>query len=110
MQYIELAEKLAHENGLKYLSADNEPMGVGDGRECCGTEKLKDYRLFDYNLRSLAFGMLNESNMCNTDISYILSSKQRRNYYYSRNIKTLKQLIDLDLDKDSQKKKQLSLI
>jgi len=56
LEYIEIAEALAEKHGLKYFSADNDPLGYGTGPECCGTEVLRNYRLFRYNLRSRAFG------------------------------------------------------
>lgn len=55
------AKQLARDHGLKYFSADNSPLGVGDGFECCGTEKLRNYKLWLYNTRSRAFGTLKRS-------------------------------------------------
>lgn len=60
LEYIELAESLAAKHGLSYYSADNSPMGYGCGFECCGTEKLRDYTPFRYNLRSHAFGVMDD--------------------------------------------------
>lgn len=56
-EYIELAMTAAHAHGMKYFSADNSPLGFGDGYECCGTQALRDYNLWTYNIRSRAFGV-----------------------------------------------------
>jgi DNA repair photolyase len=56
LEYIELAEKLAKKYKLKYFSADNEDLGcIGDGCECCGTEILRNYKIFGDNKRTLRF-------------------------------------------------------
>jgi len=60
LEYIKLAEKLAKKYNLKYFVADNEDFGcIGSGCECCGTEVLRDYKIFGNNKRSLRFGCKN---------------------------------------------------
>jgi len=55
MEYTQLAKKLTGEYGIKYYPADNDILGIGDGCECCGTEVLKDYKIYGNNIRSKAF-------------------------------------------------------
>lgn len=56
LEYIKLAVMLGSKYNIKYFSADNTPLGYGDGDECCGTEKLRNYKKFSYNNRTEAFG------------------------------------------------------
>lgn len=55
MKYSLLAQEAAHAAGMKYFSADNELGAVGDGEECCGTEKLRGYKLWGGSCRSRCF-------------------------------------------------------
>ena len=60
LEYVRLAEKLAKKHGLKYFSADNDNFGcIGAGCECCGTEVLRNYKIFGNNTRSLRFSAKN---------------------------------------------------
>ncbi len=70
LEYIHLARDLAAKSGLKYFSADNTPLGHGDGFECCGTERLRDYRVFTYNLRSRAFGVFRQDDLCKCVLNF----------------------------------------
>lgn len=56
-KYADLAWELAEKYGLKFFSADNDLgcQGWGDGLECCGTEVLKNYKIWGNSLRSKAF-------------------------------------------------------
>lgn len=56
MEYISLSMKLAKQHNLKYFCADNYMGKVGDGCECCGTEILRDYRIWGNNNRVKVFG------------------------------------------------------
>lgn len=55
MEYINLALALAKQYNLKCFIADNNMGCVGDGSECCGTQKLRNYKIFANNLRSHVF-------------------------------------------------------
>jgi len=55
MQYTELAIKLAKKHKLKYFSADNHMGCVGCSSECCGTEVLRDYKIWGQNKRTYYF-------------------------------------------------------
>ena len=77
-RYITLAEKLARKAGLKYFSADNSPLGRGDGFECCGTEGLRDYRVFTYNKRSRAFGIFWEDELCKCVLNFTRATTTNR--------------------------------
>jgi DNA repair photolyase len=55
LQYTNMAIELASKHGLRYFTADNGLGCVGCGDECCGTEVLRDYKLWRYNSRSRAF-------------------------------------------------------
>ena len=55
LEYITLAEELSKKYNIVYFSADNTPLGHGSGDECCGTEKLRNYKKFSYNHRTMAF-------------------------------------------------------
>jgi DNA repair photolyase len=76
-QYIDLAVGLAKLYGLKYFSADNSPLGLGDGYECCGTERLRDYNVFAYNRRSQAFGMMQRSPLGECAVRFVRSIRMR---------------------------------
>jgi len=54
-EYTDLALTLAHFHGLRYYVADNHMGRIGDGSECCGTEVLRNYRIWGRNLRTLSF-------------------------------------------------------
>ena len=50
--YLEL-QKLSNKYGLKFYVADNYLVqGIGCGSECCGTEYLRDYKIFPLNKRT----------------------------------------------------------
>jgi len=57
IEYTQLARALAHQEGLRYLSADNDPetIALSDSDECCGTERLRNYEKFAYNYRTKLF-------------------------------------------------------
>jgi DNA repair photolyase len=52
-----LAKELADKNGIRFLNADNLMLeGIADSCECCGTEVLRNYKLFGEDKRSLVYG------------------------------------------------------
>jgi hypothetical protein len=55
MVYINYAQMFATKLDLKYFVADNNMGKVGYGSECCGTEKLRDYRILGCNARTKSF-------------------------------------------------------
>jgi DNA repair photolyase len=57
MEYTAKARDLTHKAGLVYLSADNQEECIlcSDSDECCGTQKLRNYKKFTYNLRTKIF-------------------------------------------------------
>jgi DNA repair photolyase len=58
LEYIGLAKELCKEYHIKLLVADNNMGAIGDGCECCGTEVLKDYKIWGNNSRTRSFGSL----------------------------------------------------
>ena len=46
------AENLCEKYGIKFFVADNTNMQGGCNSECCGTEVLRDYKIWGNNLRS----------------------------------------------------------
>lgn len=56
LKYINLATELAKKHSLRYFVADNGMGCVGCSDECCGTEVLRNYKLWRHNSRSAAFG------------------------------------------------------
>lgn len=92
-EYMAIAKQCSLESGLKWFSADNSPLGVGYGYECCGTEKLRSYSLFDYNLRSSAFGVMNEDNpLCACEAKCVWSAVMNR--FRFRDLHTIKDVVD----------------
>lgn len=61
MEYTNMANDLAKKYDLKYFSADNEMgcIGCGCGAECCGTEVLRNYKIYGNNLRNFNFAPTN---------------------------------------------------
>ena len=56
-EIFEIASRLSKEYDIKFFNADNYmDKKYGEGCECCGTEKLKDYKLFPHDKRSLVYG------------------------------------------------------
>lgn len=62
-EYTFLAKSLATKYGLRYFSADNDMGCYGDNSECCGTEVLRDYKLWENNIRTKSFpeGITNDT-------------------------------------------------
>jgi len=56
MFYIDMALSLCKEHKIKCLVADNHMGKIGDGFECCGTEVLKDYKIWGSNSRTRSWG------------------------------------------------------
>jgi len=54
VEYHRKGRELTHAKGLVYFAADNDCARWGDSPECCGTEKLRDYRTLRLNLRTIA--------------------------------------------------------
>jgi hypothetical protein len=54
-EYINLAKELCEKYNLKFFVADNHCMSLGCNSECCGTEMLRDYKIWGNNTRSLEF-------------------------------------------------------
>ena len=46
LEYIKLSVNLSNQYNLKYFVADNDIGNVGNGPECCGTENLRDYKIW----------------------------------------------------------------
>lgn len=57
-EYIDLALNLAEKYGVKGFVADNKMGRIGSGPECCGTERLRNYKIFGENWRVRAWGKL----------------------------------------------------
>jgi DNA repair photolyase len=55
-EYIDLALDLAEKYDIKGFVADNNMGRIGTGAECCGTERLRDYKIWGENPRVRAFG------------------------------------------------------
>lgn len=64
MEYIELATKLAKQYGLNFYCADNVNRKCGDSAECCGTEYLRDYKIYAGTFRNKLFDNTNQGNHC----------------------------------------------
>ncbi len=56
LEYINGCTALCEKYGIKHFSADNSLGNVGHGCECCGTQKLRDYKIWGGSDRSDAFG------------------------------------------------------
>jgi len=56
MEYIDLALELAEKHGIKCYIADNYIGKKGCSPECCGTEKLRNYKIWGENSRVRFFG------------------------------------------------------
>lgn len=57
-EYLEKAEALAKKYKLKFYCADNFTMKkYGCNSECCGTEVLRDYKIFALNEKTLQHGI-----------------------------------------------------
>lgn len=54
-EYITKAKELCNLHGLKFFVADNHFMGEGCNAECCGTEVLRNYKIWGNNCRSKCF-------------------------------------------------------
>jgi DNA repair photolyase len=54
-EYILLADKLAKEYNLQYFVADNNMGKIGCGSECCGTQVLRNYKIWGNNKRTKYF-------------------------------------------------------
>lgn len=60
--YVDEAISHCKEQKIKCFIADNHMGKIGDGCECCGTEVLKDYKIWGCNSRTRGFGQAtNES-------------------------------------------------
>jgi hypothetical protein len=57
-EYIALALELADKHSIKCYVADNNMGKIGSGCECCGTEKLRNYKIWGHNHRTRAWGKL----------------------------------------------------
>jgi hypothetical protein len=58
MEYISLATELAQKNDIKLFVADNFMGQVGSSCECCGTERLRNYKIWGDNHRTRYWGNL----------------------------------------------------
>jgi len=56
MKYIELFTELAKQYGLKYYVADDWMGKLGEGCECCGTQVLRNYKIWGNNFRTRYWG------------------------------------------------------
>lgn len=78
-EIFKLASTLANKYNLKFFNADNylNPK-FGSSCECCGTEKLKNYKLLACDSRSLMYGNdkgSNELEKCS--VNFVRSSKYK---------------------------------
>ena len=64
LEYIKLAEDLARQYGLSFYCADNISRKCGDSAECCGTEYLRDYKIYAGTFRNHLFDNVNQGNCC----------------------------------------------
>lgn len=55
LEYTKLAEELCNTHKIKYFTADNNMGTIGCGLECCGTEILRNYKIWGGSSRSLFF-------------------------------------------------------
>lgn len=54
-EFIKLAKELCEENKIKFFVADNSHILSGCNSECCGTEVLRNYKIWGNNIRSMCF-------------------------------------------------------
>ena len=76
-EIFELATELSKKFNIKFFNADNyiNPK-YGCNCECCGTEKLRDYKLLDCDSRSLMFGNNKGSDeLAKCKVNFVRSSK-----------------------------------
>jgi DNA repair photolyase len=57
-KYTDLAMELADKHNIKYFTADNNMGKIGESCECCGTEVLRDYKIWGENTRTRFWGKL----------------------------------------------------
>jgi len=86
----EKVKKLAKEYDLNYISSLD--CFYGKNQECCGTERLRNYNTFDYNLRAYYSGQFKESELCSCKIKGF-SDIKGRGYNFNKN-QTLKEYTD----------------
>lgn len=55
LEYIKQCKILCNKYNLKFFVADNHHMEKGCNSECCGTEVLRDYKIWGNNSRSKCF-------------------------------------------------------
>jgi DNA repair photolyase len=55
MEYTLAALELCFQRGIRYYTADNYMGKIGCGSECCGTEALRDYKIWGNNFRTRYF-------------------------------------------------------
>jgi DNA repair photolyase len=80
-EYIDLALELADKYNIKGFVADNHMGKIGAGPECCGTERLRNYKIWGNNWRVRSWGVLpHESSHFNKVVinSFSFSSDPRR--------------------------------
>jgi len=59
LEYSRLAHEFSYKHNIKYFRADNRFTNTsrfGDGCECCGTEVLRDYKIWGMNKRTHMWG------------------------------------------------------
>ena len=55
LEYCDLSGRLCKDRGIKFFNSDKF-LCKGDGVECCGTEKLRNYKIWGNSYRSKIFG------------------------------------------------------
>lgn len=81
MRYVKMSEELCKEHKIQCYIADNNLGAYGCGLECCGTQELRDYKIFGKSSRSFFYGKQeNESQklaVC-TDVSFLYDNGRKK--------------------------------
>jgi len=95
LEYTELATDLAQVYDLKYYTADNLLGKFGCGAECCGTEVLRDYKIWGGSIRSSFFDPVPHSS---TELGKCLDNFIRKKAV-SKNWQTLNEVMEEEKEK-----------
>jgi DNA repair photolyase len=93
VEYTELAIELAEKYELKYYTADNLLGKFGCSAECCGTEVLRDYKIWGGSIRSSYFEPVSH---CSTELGKCLDNFIRKKAL-TKNWQTLNEVMEEEM-------------
>ena len=106
---LSMYDALSKKYGIKFYNADNlVDSSYGCGSQCCGTEVLRNYKIWGGCSRSIAFG--DNGDICSDELGKCLVNFTRKAKSGKNNAKTFKTIEECSLEYMEMERKRIKAL